>query len=642
MNRFMKALDILRQAGDTTRRHRLAESGVFCMAPWTQLHVLPTGEVFTCCMAAEPRDAIGNLRQGDTLETAWNSPAMRALRSNMLAERPSPSCHLCYKGEAVGQGSLRTAENLRMASHYDAVEATATDGNLERFAVPTLDIRFSNVCNLRCRICSAKLSSAWHADAVKLGVVAPAQPAVLTASEDPAVLLEQVLALLPGVERMHFAGGEPLMSEEHYVILERFPNERKREVQLTYNTNLSKLRFRHWDAVAFWREFPRVYMQASLDGMGARGEYMRKGQRWDEAVANRRRILAECPHIDFVVHATVSALNALHLPDFYRAWLEEGLIGPGGMQLNILHGPPYYNIRALPPGLKDRVEGSYRALIAFLDSIGEAAASPRRDFEAVIRYMRADDWDLTEEFRERSAELDVVRGESLAATFPELAEWIDASSPSGRLRTVRVSERLGMSNDTSAELDRLIADLNGLEEAAPRVLWEALALRGRLRRASGDPAGAEEDFVLAARLRPGGAEPSRLSEGPAMTDTSDAVRDAGELYVLSMRQRRAGDMAGALTSLGQAVERAPAEAIALLTRRLREIEEGQPVLIQEDRPELPDVLDNPAVVHYLRGLARQAADDVEGARADFDRVTALEPLLRAAADARQALGDRPA
>lgn len=603
---------------------RLRSSSVFCMAPWTQLHVLPTGEVFPCCMAAEPRDAIGNLRKGDSLSSSWNSPAMRQLRSRMLRDEPSPSCHLCYKGESVGQGSLRTAENHRMAHHYGVVRQTQPDGRLYQFAVPTLDIRFSNVCNLRCRICSAKLSSAWHGDAVRLGWADPARPAVLTATDDPASLLDQVLQLLPGVERMHFAGGEPLMSEEHFVILERLINSGRRDVHLTYNTNLSKLRFRQWDVVEFWREFPRIYLQASLDGMGERGEYMRKGQRWDDAVANRRRIMAECPHVEFVVHATVSVLNALHLPDFYRAWLGDGLIGPGGMRLNILHGPPHYNVRAFPPRLKDRVEASYREFLTWLTTLGPAATGPSRDFEAVIRHMRAEDWNMTEEFRQRTMELDVLRGESLAQTFPELADWVTESADDSRLRLARTRARLGMHVDSTRDPDGLPGDLDRTRISSSdgsHIPEEARALRTRLALECDDSSAPRPDI----RGQPAG--------GPDMP--AEEMLGAAELYLRARKQRLSGDAEGALQSLALAVARAPEEAEAWLTQRLIDQALGRSWSLDPERVGAPDAFDSPTLLHYLRGLARQFTGDAQGAAADLSRVAGLELLVRAANEAQR-------
>lgn len=602
------------------------------MAPWTQLHVVPTGALFTCCMSAEPEFAVGNLRKGDTLETAWNSVAMRALRRAMLRDEPSPACRLCHEGESLGQSTLRTAENWRMAEHYDVVEQTAEDGTVP-FLVPSLDIRFSNVCNLRCRICSAKFSSAWHGDAVKLGRATRDSSAVLTASEDPGVL-QQIFSLLPTIERIHFAGGEPLMSEEHFLILERLLELGRRDVQLTYNTNFSKLKFRHWDAAAMWREFPRIYMQASLDGEGVRGELMRKGLQWEDAVDNRERLLSECPHIDFVVLATVSVMNAWHLPDFFESWLSKGYIGAGGFQLNILHHPRYLNVRGFPEHLKLRVESRYASFFHVLDTLGAAATRIRRDCDAVRQYMRQEDWDITDDFLRHTKELDVLRDESFASVFPELADFALGDTADG-LRTAKALTRFGITDRALVVLEQFLDPVlrgGDATPAPPIAKNEALQLRQQLRIVTQLQ---RSPFVSRAE-EPMRSNNVRNSPG-ADTAASVSPPRAQEHFWNAKADRARGDLQSALSSLRAAVQSAPEDAIAYLTGRLVELENAGDRMLDHDSGGSPDIFGNPALGYFLRGMARQATGDVAGARADLDRVLALELLLDAARRARSAM-----
>ena len=203
------------------KEHLLEKSPVFCIAPWTHIHVLTTGEVFPCCMSAhKPENAIGNLQRGDTLESAWNSKRMRALRLKMLQGKPSSLCERCYKMEEVGQESWRTSENRQMSHHFAEVQKTDKWGRLDELHLPYLDIRFSNVCNLKCRICTPKLSSSWYKDGVALGYVKSRDPVVVRATKDPQTLWDQIVPLIPRAEHFHFAGGEPLIMEEHYQILD--------------------------------------------------------------------------------------------------------------------------------------------------------------------------------------------------------------------------------------------------------------------------------------------------------------------------------------------------------------------------------------------------------------------------------------
>lgn len=404
-------------------RELLERSKVFCMAPWTHLHVLPVGEIFPCCMSAHLHSLnLGNLKDGETLRGAWNSARLRALRLDMLSGRPNELCQRCYQGEALGQAAFRTTVNASMAHHFDIVGETRADGSVERLNLPYLDIRFSNLCNFRCRICNPDLSSDWHEDAKALGYPALSPSKLIRSTDDPESLWQELEPLMLRLERIQFAGGEPLLMAEHFRILSALTDKERFDVFLTYNTNLSVLSYRSHDIPSLWRRFERVFIMASLDGSGRRGEYMRTGTDWPTIVANRERLLEECPHIDFRIYPTVSVMNVLHLPDFYREWLEAGYIGADGIYCNILYEPPAYDIRNLPETLKRRVEDVYREFIDdYLTGLGENAAPARLHFEAVLQHMAGGGTDRWSEFRALTARLDELRGEQFERVFPELA-----------------------------------------------------------------------------------------------------------------------------------------------------------------------------------------------------------------------------
>jgi MoaA/NifB/PqqE/SkfB family radical SAM enzyme len=626
-------------------KRALRASKTFCVAPWTHLHVLTTGEIFPCCMSAhQSGNAIGHLRRGDSLESAWNSERMRSLRLRMLNDEPSPLCERCYAVEAAGQQSWRTSENELMAHHVSFVEKTDPQGTVPEINLPYLDIRFSNACNLRCRICNPKLSSAWYKDGLAMELVAPSAPAVVTAASDPDVLWDQVLPLLPRVERFHFAGGEPLLMEEHYRILDELVRRDMYDVKLSYNTNLSRLRYRNRDVAELWKRFRNVYLQASLDGMGARGDYMRKGQYWDDVVRNRERIRKECPHVDFCVLATVSVMNVLHLPDFYEDWAEKGYIEPSGMRLNILFEPDFFNIRGLPGSFKERVRERYSV---FLESnrrrYGDAGRQARGEFESVMRYMLAEDRDRLQEFRQYTKDLDVLRGESCLDAFPELAELIAPSPHADHLHAGRSLSRFGRTEEALGEYDRGIGALSDQLETAragdardASGLEAALALafleRGELKLEHGDEREAERDYDRASEmdaLLAQGRDQKGSLERPERTPLQYANR--------AQRKRESGDPDGALRDFTRAVQLAPTRALEHLDERIAASRDGVLRLFPSRRDaEEPDMFSTLAFGYFLRGVARRQLGDRDGAVADFTLALRSEPssaLLREAAGA---------
>jgi len=396
---------------------------VYCLLPWTHIHVFMDGSFRPCCNWSGP--PLGDARS-TALADLWNSPGLKTLRSDMMSGHPSAGCWKCYKDERSGSWSMRQEMNAFLGRQRGRESLTAPDGKLPRLPALLLDFRFSNVCNLRCRTCDPMRSSAWMEDARALGLSVPGRP-IQKPYDDWDELWRQLRPLLEeGPEEILFVGGEPLLMEEHYRILDFLIARGLTDVRLTYNTNFSTLRFQGRDVIDLWSRFRKVTLVASLDGSGRRGEYLRKGLRWDEAVANREEMLRRCPEVAFSVLATLSIFNALHLPDFHREWVEKGYVDRNAFRLNILEDPALYRMQVLPAALKQGVLESYRRhRETFLDAGGLAA----RDFAAAARLLQAQDRsELLPEFVALTRRLDQLRAEDCGEVFPELAGLFEAAT----------------------------------------------------------------------------------------------------------------------------------------------------------------------------------------------------------------------
>ena len=390
---------------------------MFCMLPWTHLSLRPNGDVVQCCNAGKV--CLGNTAES-SLRDLWNAERLKRLRRNMLAGRESPECAVCYRADQCGLTTLRKWSNAELPHHFAMVEQTRPDGSLDRLNLPYLSLRFSNTCNLRCRTCRPQDSSSWQEEARLLG--APAvKPAVKMTPADRAALMGLVRELLPQAEIIHFSGGEPLVMDEHREILQYLVSEKLFRVRLEYNTNFSVLSHQGADFPKMWECFERVGISASLDGMGRRGEYLRKGLLWGAVLANRRRLAQVCPRVDFIVWSLLSAMNAWHLPDFHAQWWAEGLLAYHHFQINPLYHPREYCAQALPPPLKKAVIKKYEKHI--VQTARESGDAPA--FEAAVKFMRAQNRSaLLPEFRRRTQALDALRGERFAEVFPECAELV--------------------------------------------------------------------------------------------------------------------------------------------------------------------------------------------------------------------------
>ena len=405
-----------------TQRDLLLSNSSFCIYPWIHIHAYPTGAAYPCCHA-EMADSIGSTRT-NTLEQIWNDQPMRELRLNMLAGERSSACARCYEQEASGFFSGRQSANKHHGHHISRVDSTAADGSLANMELTYWDIRFSNLCNLRCRSCGHIFSSQWYQDQAKLaGPEWKLHNSVLNyAGRDELDMWTQLEPHLDYVEQIYFAGGEPLLMEEHYRILEELVARKRFDVRLIYNTNFTHTDLKGRSVFDYWKLFDSVSVGASLDGLGKPAEYIRKGTVWRDVVANRHSMLAQCPSVDFYISPTLSILNAWHLPDFHREWVAAGLIKAQDLNVNILQDPAFYRIDIAPRAYKDQLEQRYRDHIRWLQQVGDPLGRATQGFESAIAFMNAtDNTHLIDTFWRKTTELDAIRSERCLDILPELA-----------------------------------------------------------------------------------------------------------------------------------------------------------------------------------------------------------------------------
>jgi radical SAM protein with 4Fe4S-binding SPASM domain len=407
--------------------HRLTESKSFCMMPWTHMHAFPDGRAFPCCLSVD-KHPIGDLHK-NTLAEVWNDQPLRDMRVKMLADQPTKECSKCYEQEDAGFFSMRNSSNKAFGHHVSVVDDTHTDGRYDDFKMRYYDIRFSNLCNFKCRSCGSIFSSNWYQDEVKMFGPRP-YPQIAIAGRHKDDMWEQMQEHIPHLEQIYFAGGEPLIMEEHYRILRELVNREMFHVRLQYNTNFSELKFKGQDVLELWKLFDNVSVGASLDGSYARGEYIRKGQNWAETVANRERMLKTCPDVDFYVSSTVSIFNVLHIPDFHKEWSDLGLIQPKDWNINILQGPDHERVNILPQHYKELARQKITDHIAWLEP-QDPVTRATNGYRSLINFMDQDDKsttseddmnDLLQEFFKRNYELDKFRGEDFYTTFPEYTD----------------------------------------------------------------------------------------------------------------------------------------------------------------------------------------------------------------------------
>ncbi|WP_169054254.1 twitch domain-containing radical SAM protein [Nitratireductor sp. XY-223] len=395
----------------------------FCILPWINQHLATTGAISPCC---EFEGEVANL-SGSTLQEAWNSDALADIRKAFLEGRPLKACRKCFDREAHEGASLRLESNRHFSGWIERYGATETAPKPPRHPA-AYDLRFSNLCNFKCRSCWHGSSSKWFSDGKAIGVTM-ADKAEINSFEDVDDFIEQVGEGLGDVEHIYFAGGEPLMMSEHYALLERLIGLGRTDVTLSYNSNMSVNAFRGQSIFDLWKQFANVHVIASVDATGALGAMVRKGFDWDTFAANILSLQQNCPHAKLQFGVTVSALNIVNLRELMEAIRREFRVSPGAIHLHSLQDPEFYRTQILPGTVKRQVSKELAAYLAALAEgpgpMEEGSGEHARMVRGIIDYMNGRDLSgQFEKFVRMTQRLDALRDEDSRALLPELAPYL--------------------------------------------------------------------------------------------------------------------------------------------------------------------------------------------------------------------------
>ena len=273
-----------------------------CTAPWTHTYVSPQGERRLCCASREEAkftkqylDSGGGSTNFNpvSLEEHWNSDYMKDIRKRMLAGEAIPQCVVCNEN-VLNLHTYRKyfTETLFPHKIQDILDSTDETGHTTMIPI-SYDYRLSNLCNFKCRMCGDQLSSSWESEnkihtTPKDAWLQPNTRRKISNFQVEVLEEELQAAVDQGViEEIYWVGGEPLMWERHWTIMQQLVDTgQSKDVVVRYNTNLSRTKYKNYDLYNMLDNFKNVNICASIDAIGDIGEYVRTGLKWPEFLQN--------------------------------------------------------------------------------------------------------------------------------------------------------------------------------------------------------------------------------------------------------------------------------------------------------------------------------------------------------------------
>lgn len=324
---------------------KMYPSDTFCVFPWIHLHAWPEGKAMLCCKAhgGENGGDVGDFSQ-NTYAEIMNSDKMKQIRLDMLDGKEIPQCIACTNDEKLDKNSFRLDIN---ASYSDLIPNLISENYIDDAGVLVepkmyyMDFRFSNLCNLGCQTCGSPLSSTIannrennsheSMSLMERGVLSERGTITSFVYARPDFFEVDVLPYIDDVRLFYFAGGEPLMHQEHLDILNYLHENKIYNKHITYSTNLSLLKWKGTDFLEIWKNFASINFMCSIDGDNERLEYVREFSKHAIIFKNLKKLIQlkkDNPFRRFRVSIcyTHSIFNCYYTKEFFKSLIDEDII----------------------------------------------------------------------------------------------------------------------------------------------------------------------------------------------------------------------------------------------------------------------------------------------------------------------------
>jgi organic radical activating enzyme len=260
--------------------------------------------------------------------------------------------------------------------------------------------------------------------------------------ENPA-FWEQVYDQIPNIKQLYFAGGEPLLIKEHRKFLDEIINRGyAKNITLRYNTNGILI---NEEIISVWKQFKKVKVGFSIDGLESRGHYIRYPLDWN-TVEQNLKLLDQAPdNIQTNIAFAVQILNIKHVPEFIKWKVKSNFkkinfddnaagqtMGGGIISAHLVWIPTWLSLRVLPKTDKVEVRKLFAELQDWLwnnytqdAEFWEKNPYGWKRWEGILDWMDAEDHsNLVPDFKEYIETMDQQRGTDFKKIFPELAHLL--------------------------------------------------------------------------------------------------------------------------------------------------------------------------------------------------------------------------
>ena len=242
----------------------------YCVMPFSEIYVDNAGRYKLCCHA----ERIDELEKYNSSThnpfDFFLSKEMDEIRNKMLSGQKISACEICYHQEKYGE-SYRTG---KYNGKYDIVTEPIEIG---------LKLRVNgSFCNLSCYMCHPYNSSTKRNEMKETFGTHLVEGFYNGTSEFKSVkhdrwnsIIDDIVKHIHLIKFIHLTGGEPLQLPKHWQMLDKIPNEYAKNISLSYDTNLTELKYKNHSVYDIIDKFKKVHFGISCDHYGEKLSWIR-------------------------------------------------------------------------------------------------------------------------------------------------------------------------------------------------------------------------------------------------------------------------------------------------------------------------------------------------------------------------------
>lgn len=328
---------------------------VACVAPFSSMFVNSNGDSFPCCKF----NYRARTRIDESKDQNWNfNNINQKIREEFLSKGSDISSYdNCFMCSLNPKGGQYLRHNLSANEDIDYI----TNPTLTN-----LHLKFSNQCNLACRICESGCSSLLNSEdklLMQANIRKEGLPRLNLRLDPNSVLMASIKENIHNLNTLYISGGEPLLQEEVWEFLQlAFDQGYSKNIALEFNTNGTvKLSKERYDIL---KSFKKIDIMVSMDGIGKHAEYIRTNsswERWVENVKNYQQEFINYPNLRLTIILTVSVYN-VHIVDKILSFFTDEL--NIHVDLNFVYEPYELCVFNINQSLKDELVNYYRQQLA--------------------------------------------------------------------------------------------------------------------------------------------------------------------------------------------------------------------------------------------------------------------------------------